>query len=230
MRKGDERKQAILSASERLFCKKGYDATSIQDILDELHVSKGGFYHHFSSKEEVLNQICVQRAERRAQQASELLNEIEDTVERLNAVLRQGMPLIREELPFMTMLLPLMEQMQGRALAFTYNAALEKAMLPLLERAVTDGYRAGVLAPQVHDVEPILMHLLTNCWLDVAWQIIEWIHKGWKHDCAVLAGILEKYRRTVEVLLDAPYGSIQLIALSEWDEAAEQLMNSLGVV
>lgn len=64
MRKGDEKRQEMLAVAERLFCTKGYEATSVQDILDVLPCSKGGFYPHFASKEMVLDTLCTQRAER----------------------------------------------------------------------------------------------------------------------------------------------------------------------
>jgi len=64
MRKGDQTRQDMLAAAERLFLSRGYEATSVQDILNVLHASKGGFYHHFSSKEDVLKLLCTQRAER----------------------------------------------------------------------------------------------------------------------------------------------------------------------
>ena len=54
MRKGERRKQDILAAASELFLKKGYTATSIQDILDVLGCTKGSFYHHFQTKFEVL--------------------------------------------------------------------------------------------------------------------------------------------------------------------------------
>ena len=62
MRKGDDRRQALLDTAERLFYARGYEQTSVQDILDELHFSKGGFYHHFESKLALLEAICEERA------------------------------------------------------------------------------------------------------------------------------------------------------------------------
>ena len=41
MKKGDLRKQEILQTAEKLFCRKGYEQTSVQDILDQLKTSKG---------------------------------------------------------------------------------------------------------------------------------------------------------------------------------------------
>ncbi len=45
----------ILDVAFRLFMEKGYDHTSIQDIIDHLGgLSKGAIYHHFKSKEDIL--------------------------------------------------------------------------------------------------------------------------------------------------------------------------------
>ena len=62
LKKGDARRGELLAASEKLFYTKGYENTSVQDILDALELSKGGFYHYFVSKEAVLQEICEQRA------------------------------------------------------------------------------------------------------------------------------------------------------------------------
>lgn len=55
----DERelKQRIIDASFELFSTKGYDKTRISDIIKSAECSKGGFYHHFSSKQEVLDDM-----------------------------------------------------------------------------------------------------------------------------------------------------------------------------
>ncbi len=51
----EETVQLILDAAYRLFMEKGYERTSIQDIIDQLGgLSKGAIYHHFKSKEDIL--------------------------------------------------------------------------------------------------------------------------------------------------------------------------------
>ncbi|MBZ9692391.1 TetR/AcrR family transcriptional regulator [Clostridium sp. M14] len=48
----------ILDTSMDLFLKKGYDNTTIQDIVNELgDLSKGAIYHHFKSKEEIMEAV-----------------------------------------------------------------------------------------------------------------------------------------------------------------------------
>ncbi|HIS47207.1 MAG TPA: TetR/AcrR family transcriptional regulator [Candidatus Scybalocola faecigallinarum] len=50
--------ERILDAATRLFLEKGYDNTTIQDIVNELDgLSKGAVYHHFKSKEEIMDAV-----------------------------------------------------------------------------------------------------------------------------------------------------------------------------
>ncbi|MDO4322003.1 MAG: TetR/AcrR family transcriptional regulator [Lachnospiraceae bacterium] len=54
----EETVNAILAAAARLFSEKGYEKTSIQDIIDATKLSKGAIYHHFASKEEIFIKMC----------------------------------------------------------------------------------------------------------------------------------------------------------------------------
>lgn len=50
-------KEKIIEASYELFASKGYEKTTISDIIKAVGSSRGGFYHHFNSKEEILEAI-----------------------------------------------------------------------------------------------------------------------------------------------------------------------------
>lgn len=227
MRKGDNKRLEILNAAEKLFCTKGYEATSVQDILDVLHASKGGFYHHFASKEELLKTLCIQRAEHAKTYTQELFASAEGDMERINAVLYGFMPLRRAEFPFLQMLLPVMTQPEGRAMSMIYQDALLSDFLPLLEAAVADAKAAGIVCPPVRGMEGPVLHLVNRCWLDVAELLIHFAGEGRRLDTSALLGLLERYRRSIEVLLDAPYGSIAIVRIEEWDEAASKILHAL---
>ncbi len=47
-------REGILEAAARIFSEKGFDATSMQDIAEAVHLQKASLYHHFSSKQEIL--------------------------------------------------------------------------------------------------------------------------------------------------------------------------------
>ena len=51
------RREAFLDVAQRLVQTKGYEAMSIQDVLDELDASKGAFYHYFGSKQALLEAV-----------------------------------------------------------------------------------------------------------------------------------------------------------------------------
>lgn len=54
----EETRKKILDVAEKLFLEKGYDGTSIQDIVDGLgNMTKGVIYHHFKSKFAILETI-----------------------------------------------------------------------------------------------------------------------------------------------------------------------------
>lgn len=57
----EETVQLILNVAFRLFMEKGYEHTSVQDIIDQLGgLSKGAIYHHFKSKEDILIAVTDQ--------------------------------------------------------------------------------------------------------------------------------------------------------------------------
>ncbi|MBP0726876.1 TetR/AcrR family transcriptional regulator [Bacillus sp. RG28] len=55
--------ETILSVSAKLFLEKGFDKTSMQDIAKTAGISKGAIYHHFQSKEEIINAVTELQAQ-----------------------------------------------------------------------------------------------------------------------------------------------------------------------
>ena len=71
----EETVNLILEVAFRLFMEKGYEHTSIQDIIDHLGgLSKGAIYHHFKSKEDIL----VAVTDRMTEESNQMLAEIRD--------------------------------------------------------------------------------------------------------------------------------------------------------
>lgn len=54
----EETVKKILDVSMKLFLEKGYDHTTLSDIIQVSGLSKGAIYHHFASKAEILIRIC----------------------------------------------------------------------------------------------------------------------------------------------------------------------------
>jgi len=54
----------ILHAADQLFYERGFEHTSFADIADAVGISRGNFYHHFKSKDEILEAVIARRTER----------------------------------------------------------------------------------------------------------------------------------------------------------------------
>jgi AcrR family transcriptional regulator len=69
------RRNEILDVAQRLMVTAGYEQMTIQDILDSLGISKGAFYHYFSSKQELLEAIIERMLDDAEKLLAPLLND-----------------------------------------------------------------------------------------------------------------------------------------------------------
>jgi TetR/AcrR family transcriptional regulator, cholesterol catabolism regulator len=81
-------RQEILRTAARLFQQRGYDATSMNDVAAALKLSKGGLYHHFQSKDEILYEIMNHAMEITQERVLNPVRSIADPEERLRALIR----------------------------------------------------------------------------------------------------------------------------------------------
>jgi AcrR family transcriptional regulator len=82
-----ELKDRIINSAHELFSEKGYDKTTVADIIKKAGSSKGGFYHHFRSKEEVIEAITQNYMTEFMQYYDEILESDSPVVDSVNEVL-----------------------------------------------------------------------------------------------------------------------------------------------
>src|SRR6202043_1878583 len=83
-----EPRQEILRASARLFQQQGYDATSMNDVAAALKLSKGGLYHHFQSKDEILFNLMDHAMEITQERVINPVRAISDPDEAIRTLIR----------------------------------------------------------------------------------------------------------------------------------------------
>jgi AcrR family transcriptional regulator len=71
-KEAEERKNEILDAAEELFSRKGFDGTSTNDILEKVGIARGTLYHHFKSKEEIMDALIERYSDRLIRAAREI--------------------------------------------------------------------------------------------------------------------------------------------------------------
>ncbi len=228
MRRGDEKKQAILDVAERLFYLKGYEQTSVQDLLDVLGTSKGSFYHHFESKYAVLETLGQSRAEKALTQAEEALGRETGSLKRIDVLMHFVMPIREGEEQFLTLLLPMIFSETGRTLYAQYSQAIADAFLPRLQVLLLQASEEGM----VHLYHPdhmadMLMALINRCWYGIAGIMMDARHKNGAIDPADMMERMQAYRFAVERMLDAPFGSLEIVNLTELVQVASRVLTEL---
>ena len=155
--------QLILDTSSRLFFQKGYEHTTLQDIINATKLSKGAIYHHFASKEAII--IAV--VDRIGDFNITVLAEIRDKkgltgAEKLRQLFRTSMhlsfqgkilhmlPFIIENPKFMTL------QMQS-----ILGKAAPDYVLPVLREGIADG---SIQAEHPEELSEALL-ILSDLWL-----------------------------------------------------------------
>jgi AcrR family transcriptional regulator len=228
VRRGDEKKQAILDVAERLFYLKGYEQTSVQDLLDVLKTSKGSFYHHFESKYTLLETLCAEKAEKALALAEEALGKETESLSRLNAALHFAIPIREGEEQFLTLLLPMIFSENGRALYAEFSQALNQTFRPVISMLLMQASAEGM----VHLYHPehtadMLMALLNQCWFDSASLMMDARRKNSAVVPAELMDVLQAYRFAMERILDAPFGSLELAGLTELAKVISRVLAEL---
>lgn len=98
-------KRKIFETSMKLFAKKGYDATSIEEITATVGVAKGTLYYHFSSKEEIFNFLVEEGMKLLKNSIDIKTSKATNTIDKLRAVVLIQIKIITKYEDFMTIVL-----------------------------------------------------------------------------------------------------------------------------
>lgn len=140
---------AVLEAAVALFIRKGYDATSIDDIARSLGVTKSAVYHHVASKEELL-----------ADALDEALDELDATVdaatkgtgpavERLRTAVQRSVEVLVAHQSAVTLLLRVHGNSDTETAALRRRRRIDRALAGLVQAAVDEGALRRDLDPDV---------------------------------------------------------------------------------
>jgi len=87
-------RQDILRTAARLFQQQGYDATSMNDVAAALKLSKGGLYHHFQSKDEILFNLMNHALDITQERVVDAVQGTADPEERLRMLIRRHIEVV----------------------------------------------------------------------------------------------------------------------------------------
>ena len=137
----EERKNEILDVAEQLFAEKGFDAASTNDIIGRIGIARGTLYHHFSSKEEILDAIVDRMTRQAIFRAKAVIdNSSMSVLERLMGAINALN--IRNETG--TEVLEQLHKPQNALLHQKMQERLVKEVVPLYAKLIREGNKEGI--------------------------------------------------------------------------------------
>ncbi len=213
------RRNAILDAAQRAVGTKGYEQMAIADLLSELQISSGAFYHYFDSKPALLFALV----ERMGDQVEQLVLPIVhdptlsaiDKLQRFFATLDHGKLAHKR---FVLAYLRVWYADENAIVRQKLYIARVKRFTPWLEEIIRQGTREGVLTTPYPDQAA---RVVISLFEDLGSATAELLLSGERllDDLPRLERIIEAWADALERVLGAPAGCLQYTSreeLSQW--------------
>ena len=131
--------QGILDVAVTAFNQYGYDATSMGVLADRLGLSKSAIYHHFASKDEILDRALDAALGALEGVLSEADAATGRAADRLDLVLRGAVHVLVDKLPYVTLLLRVRGNTEVERRALARRRAFDKTVTALVSEAQAEG-------------------------------------------------------------------------------------------
>ncbi|MCA1442784.1 TetR/AcrR family transcriptional regulator [Ensifer sp. IC4062] len=208
----DIRTNELIDCAQRLFFERGYENTTVNDVIREAGLSKGAFYHYFASKEALLEALAARMARQSLDEMRPLLDDPSlDAVGRLNALFANSRRMKVDMAPQLKNTFNALFKPENIVLYHRIDEALTAVTLPFMAEILRRGQEEGSLdAP---DPEAMALMLL-NLRLGVAKVMHRALQQAEAGDvesaAAMLDSWMQSYGLALERILKLPEGAIQV--------------------
>lgn len=213
------RRNAILDAAQRAVETKGYEQMAIADLLGELQISSGAFYHYFDSKPALLLALVERMGDQVEQLVLPIVHDPKlsalDKLQRFFATLDQG-KLAHKRL--VLAYLRIWYADENAIVRHKLYIARVKRFTPWLEEIIRQGVEEGVLTTPYPDQAA---RVVISLFEDIGYATVELLLSGERElsDLPRFERIVEAWADALERVLGAPAGCLQRPSseeLSQW--------------
>lgn len=161
----EETVNLILDVSFRLFMEKGYEHTSIQDIIDHLGgLSKGAIYHHFKSKEDILEAVTNRMTEESNRMLADIRNRADlNGREKLQMIFRESLKRpVQDDIFAVAPDMSNNPRLLFSTMRDTVDEVAPNYILPIIEQGIEDG---SIQTDYPAELSELIL-LAANVWLN----------------------------------------------------------------
>jgi AcrR family transcriptional regulator len=212
IKKADERRAEILNAAQRLFMSRGYDATTVNDLINDVGISKGAFYHHFASKDDVLRALVWSMAERGLAEQEPLFERDDlSPTEKVKMFFTGGQQFKKENAPELRALIEVLYREENLRLRLGAAERMIEIITPRLGKVLKEGAELGEF--EIDDPEETARVILNlGSLLHEAFAVALRLSKAGNPEASLLLRKrADGYERAIERLLGMPKHSLSVI-------------------
>ncbi len=141
MKKGERRKLELLQIAYRMFISRGYEDTSVDEIIEEAGIAKGTFYYYFETKEQLLEEVIGMMIEQETEAAKQILKAEIPVAQKIAGMISSFQP-TQEETPIEGALM----RPENIVMHEKIRRKIIEAAVPLLAGAAEEGIAQGIFA------------------------------------------------------------------------------------
>lgn len=139
------RRQQIIEATHRVTLERGLHDVRMQDVAEELHVSSGLIHYHFATKDELIEAMLRDTAEREVAGVEVALGRFASAEEKLAALIETYLPSVKRD-PTWVMWIDAWGEALRDATVRRISEELDAAWVDLMTDVIAEGVAAGVFA------------------------------------------------------------------------------------
>ncbi|MBC8255411.1 MAG: TetR/AcrR family transcriptional regulator [Ardenticatenia bacterium] len=204
------RRNEILDVAQRLFHRKGFEPTAIQDIVDDVGVAKGTFYHYFISKMDLLDALIERMLSQTLKSVEPIVDDDQlNAPEKFTAFFAHLHSWKIENKAFFLDVLRVWQKDENAIFRHKLRVMSGRSVVPLLTQIIHQGVAEGVF---VTDYPDDLGEILLQIGQSVSETVSELLLRMEKddHTLDIVARKVTVYEHAVERLLGAPSGTLNI--------------------
>ena len=139
MKKGEKRKKMLLTIAYDMFLRRGYENTSVDEIIEKAQIAKGTYYYYFQSKEQMLEEVIDMMIENETKMAEQIIRTDIPVPQKIVGILTSMKP-TEEEQPIKNTLF----QDENVLMHHKVRKKLIDTLTPLLSEVIEEGVNEGI--------------------------------------------------------------------------------------
>jgi AcrR family transcriptional regulator len=223
-----ERKKEFLDIARRLFFTKGYEQTSVDEIIKEVGLSKGSFYYYFKSKEDLLDELTKELSLQILAKIKEIVDRDDlDAIYKLNKSFSAAAAIKFENIKLIKALLKVLCDESNVYFRYKIYQKNTDIVAPEFYRIVQQGIKEEIFnTPYPFEASRMIFEMASTLTEKVSKLILEITENP--ENYKILEREYQHYQLAIERILGAPEGSINFFTDNLLNKFVKKIISAVN--